>query len=155
MIEMEGLQDEEIKLTLAKMLPKGHPDMGDMPILFFNIRLLDGTRIGQCDLRVGDSRHTEVLGHIGYGIYEAYRGHHYAAKACRLLMKYAKKAHMPHVDITCNTDNQASIRTCELLNAQLLGTVEVPPDNIDYQNGSRIKYRYRIILEDGRETALS
>ena len=155
MIEMEGLQDNEIKLTLAKMLPKGHPDMGDMPILFFNIRLLDGTRIGQCDLRVGDSRHTEVLGHIGYGIYEAYRGHHYAAKACRLLMKYAKKAHMPHVDITCNTDNQASIRTCELLNAQLLGTVEVPPDNIDYQNGSRIKYRYRIILEDGSETALS
>ena len=56
MIEMEGLQDDEIKLTLAKMLPKGHPDMGDMPILFFNIRLLDGTRIGQCDLRVGDSR---------------------------------------------------------------------------------------------------
>lgn len=155
MIEMEGLQDDEIKLTLAKMLPKGHPDMGDMPILFFNIRLLDGTRIGQCDLRVGDSHHTEVLGHIGYGIYEAYRGHHYAAKACRLLMKYAKKAHMPHVDITCNTDNQASIRTCELLNAQLLGTVEVPPDNIDYQNGSRIKYRYRIILEDGSETALS
>ena len=155
MIEMEGLQDDEIKLTLAKILPKGHPDMGDMPILFFNIRLLDGTRIGQCDLRVGDSRHTEVLGHIGYGIYEAYRGHHYAAKACRLLMKYAKKAHMPHVDITCNTDNQASIRTCELLNAQLLGTVEVPPDNIDYQNGSRIKYRYRIILEDGSETALS
>ncbi len=155
MIEMEGLQDDEIKLTLAKMLPKGHPDMGDMPILFFNIRLLDGTRIGQCDLRVGDSRHTEVLGHIGYGIYEAYRGHHYAAKACRLLMKYAKKAHMLHVDITCNTDNQASIRTCELLNAQLLGTVEVPPDNIDYQNGSRIKYRYRIILEDGSETALS
>lgn len=155
MIEMEGLQDDEIKLTLAKMLPKGHPDMGDMPILFFNIRLLDGTRIGQCDLRVGDSRHTEVLGHIGYGIYEAYRGHHYAAKACRLLMKYAKKAHMPHVDITCNTDNQASIRTCELLNAQLLGTVEVPSDNIDYQNGSRIKYRYRIILEDGSETALS
>ena len=75
MIEMEGLQDDESKLTLAKMLPKGHPDMGDMPILFFNIRLLDGTRIGQCDLRVGDSRHTEVLGHIGYGIYEAYRGH--------------------------------------------------------------------------------
>ena len=155
MIEMEGLQDDEIKLTLAKMLPKGHPDMGDMPILFFNIRLLDGTRIGQCDLRVGDSRHTEVLGHIGYGIYEAYRGHHYAAKACRLLMKYAKKAHMPHVDINCNTDNQASIRTCELLNAQLLGTVEVPSDNIDYQNGSRIKYRYRIILEDGSDTALS
>lgn len=148
MIELEGMQDDEIKLTLAKMLPKGHPDMGDMPIMFFNIRLLDGTRIGQCDLRVGDSRHTEVLGHIGYGIYEEHRGHHYAAKACRLLMDYARRAHMSHVDITCDTDNEASIRTCELLNAQLLGTVVVPPDNIDYQNGSRLKYRYRIILQD-------
>lgn len=55
---------------------------------------------------------------------------------------------MSHVDITCDTDNEASIRTCELLNAQLLGTVVVPPDNIDYQNGSRLKYRYRIILQD-------
>lgn len=146
MIEIEGLQDNEIKLTLAKMLPNGHRDMGDMPILFFNIRLLNGTRVGQCDLRVGDSRHTEVLGHIGYGIYEEYRGHHYAAKACRLLMKYAQKAHMQHVDITCDVDNVASIRTCELLDAKLLGTVEVPPDNIEYQNGSRIKYCYRIIL---------
>ncbi len=148
MIEMEGLQDEEIKLTLVKMLPNGHPDMGDMPILFFNIRLLDGTIIGQCDLRVGDSRHTEVLGHIGYGIYEAYRGHHYAAKASRLLMKYAKKAHMPHIDITCNIDNIPSIRTCEYLKAELLGTVEVPPDNIEYRNGSRMKYRYRVHLND-------
>ncbi len=148
MIEMEGLQDDEIKLTLGKMLPKGHKDMGDMPILFFNIRLLNGTRIGQCDLRVGDSRHTDVLGHIGYGIFEEYRGHHYAAKACRLLMKYAKKAHMPYVDITCNVDNIPSIRTCEYLDAQLLGTIEVPPDNIDYQNGSRVKYRYRIMLDE-------
>ena len=147
MIEMEGLQDEEIKLTLGKMLPKGHKDMGDMPILFFNIRLLNGTRIGQCDLRVGDSRHTDVLGHIGYGIFEEYRGHHYAAKACRLLMKYAKQAHMSYVDITCDIDNIPSIRTCEFLNAELLGTIEVPPDNVDYQNGSRIKYRYRIALD--------
>ncbi|MBR4944043.1 MAG: GNAT family N-acetyltransferase [Peptococcaceae bacterium] len=148
MLEMEGLQDEEIKLTLMKMLPNGHPDMGEMPILFFNIRLLDGTWIGQCDLRVGNSRHTDVLGHIGYGINENYRGHHYAEKACRLLMKYAKKANMPHVDITCNTDNIPSVRTCERLHAQLLGTIEVPPDNIEYRNGSRIKYRYRILLDD-------
>ena len=62
------------------------------------------------------------------------------------MMKYAKKAHMPHVDITCNTDNIPSIRTCEYLHAELLGTVEVPPDNIDYRNGSRMKYRYRIVL---------
>lgn len=146
MIELEGMYDDEIKLTLMKMLPKGHPDMGSMPILFFNIRLLDGTRIGTCDLRVGDSDKTEVLGHIGYGIDEKYRGHHYAVRASRLLMDYARRAHMEYVDITCNTDNMPSIRTCQLLGAELLGTVEVPPDNIEYANGSRLKYRYRVKL---------
>ena len=90
MIELEGMQDDTIKLTLAKLLPKGHKDMGEMPILFFNVRLLDGTRIGHCDLRVGDSRQTEVLGHLGYEIYERYRGHHYAVRVCRLLMDYFK-----------------------------------------------------------------
>ena len=61
-------------------------------------------------------------------------------------MDYAKRSHMEYVDITCDTDNYPSIRTCELLGAELLGTVEVPPDNIEYQNGSRVKFRYRIIL---------
>lgn len=146
MIQLDGMQDDVIKLTLSRMLAKGHPDMGEMPILFFNIRLLDGTRIGQCDLRVGDSVQTEVLGHIGYGIDAPYRGHHYAVRACRLLMGYAKRAHMEHVDITCDIDNYASIRTCELLDGQWMGVIPVPPDNIEYANGSREKYRYRIIL---------
>ena len=145
-IELDGMRDDVIKLTLMKMLPKGHPDMGEMPILFFNIRLLNNVRIGQCDLRVGDSDKTAILGHIGYGIDERYRGNHYATRACRLLMDYAKRSHREYVDITCDTDNYPSIRTCELLGAELLGTVEVPPDNIEYQNGSRVKFRYRIIL---------
>ena len=146
MIELEGMQDDTIKLTLAKLLPKGHKDMGEMPILFFNVRLLDGTRIGHCDLRVGDSRQTEVLGHLGYEIYERYRGHHYAVRVCRLLMDYAKRAHMKHVEITCDIDIYPSIRTCELLGAQKLGMIAVPPDNIEFDRGSRLKYRYRIML---------
>lgn len=146
MIELEGMHDDQIKLTLMKMLPKGHPDMGEMPILYFNIRLLDGTWIGHCDLRVGDSDKTEVLGHIGYGIQEPYQGHHYAVRACHLMMDYAKRAHMEHLDITCNIDNYPSIRTCELLGAEKLGMVEVPQDNIEYVNGSRFKYRYRVML---------
>ena len=146
MIELEGMHDDTIKLTLAKMLPKGHPDMGEMPILFFNIRLLNGTWIGQCDLRVGDSDKTAVLGHIGYGINEPYRGHHYAVRACRLMMDYAKRAHMEYVDITCDTDNYPSIRTCELLGAEMLGTIIVPPDNVEYGKGRGVKYRYRVMF---------
>jgi len=36
MIQLDGMQDDVIKLTLSRMLAKGHPDMGEMPILFFN-----------------------------------------------------------------------------------------------------------------------
>lgn len=146
MIELDGMRDAEIKLTLSNLLPKGHADMGEMPILLFNIRLLDDTRIGHCDLRLGDSAMTEILGHIGYGIDAPYRGHHYAEHACRLLCGYARRANMTRLDITCDVDNLASIRTCERLGAALVGTVEVPPWCPDYALGSRRKYRYRILL---------
>ena len=76
---------------------------------------------------------------MGYEIYERYRGHHYAVRVCRLLMDYAKRAHMEHVDITCDIDNYPSIRTCELLGAQKLGMIAVPPDNIEFEKGSRLK----------------
>ena len=35
MIELDGMRDDVIKLTLQKLLPNGHKDMGEMPILFF------------------------------------------------------------------------------------------------------------------------
>jgi len=146
MIELDGMQDDTIKLTLYNMLPHGHKDMGDMPILFFQIRLLDGTWIGQCDLRVGDSPQTEIMGHIGYGIDTPYQGHHYAVRACRLLMDYAKRAHMQQLYITCDVDNLASIRTCERLGAEKVGMILVPTDCLDYQRGSRKKYKYRVQL---------
>lgn len=144
MIELDGMQDEKIKLTLHNMLPHGHRDMGDMPILFFNIRLLDGTRIGKCDLRVGNSDITEILGHVGYEIEEEYRGNHYAVRACKLMLTYAKKAGMKRVFITCDDDNFPSRRTCELLGMELEGIFQVPPGiaAYDYKNGSGIKCRY-------------
>ena len=148
MFELDGMRDDTIKLTLTKLLPDGHPAMGKMPILFFKIRLLDGTWIGNCDLRVGDSEITEVLGHIGYGIHEAYRGHHYAVNACKLLLGYAKRAHMTQLYITCDIDNYPSIRTCELLGAERIETIEVPPDFKTYDDTACCgqKYKYRVIL---------
>lgn len=146
MIELDGMHDDTIKLTLNNMLAHGHKDMGDMPILFFTIRLLDNTWIGQCDLRVGDSPQTEIMGHIGYGIDAPYQGHHYAVRACRLLLDYARRAHMRQLYITCDVDNLASIRTCELLGAEKVGMILVPKDCLDYQRGSRKKYKYRVQL---------
>lgn len=148
MIEMEGMRDDVIKLTLLKLLPHGHPEMGEMPILFFRIRLLDDTWIGNCDLRLGDSEKTEVLGHVGYSIQEAYRGHHYAVHACQLLCSYAKRAHMTYLDITCDVDNYPSIRTCELLGAEKIAVIDVPKDFTTYDDVPSCgqKYKYRIVF---------
>lgn len=148
MIELDGMRDDVIKLTLLKLLPHGHPDMGEMPILFFRIRLLNGTWIGNCDLRLGDSNVTEILGHVGYSIQEVYRGHHYAVRACKLLCDYAKRAHMTQLDITCDIDNYPSIRTCELLGAEKVATIAVPADFKTYDDTPSCgqKYRYRMIL---------
>ena len=148
MIELDGMRDDVIKLTLLKLLPHGHPDMGDMPILFFRICLLDHTWIGNCDLRLGDSDITEILGHVGYSIDEKYRGHHYAERACRLMCDYARRANMTQLDITCDIDNYASIRTCERLGAEKIDTITVPEGFKTYDDVPCCgqKYKYRIIL---------
>ena len=148
MMQLEGMQDEVIKLTLSKLLPPGHPDMGEMPIMFFRIRLLDDTWVGNCDLRLGDNENTEILGHVGYSVYEEHRGHHYAARACKLLCDYARRAHMTQLDITCDIDNYPSIRTCELLGAEKIATIDVPKGFKTYDDvpscGKKHKYRIKL-----------
>lgn len=147
MVELEGMNDGMIKLTLFKLLPKGHPDIGEMPIYFFNIRRVsDNIIVGQCDLRVGDDARMFYLGHVGYSILPNYQGHRYAWRACQLMMQLAQKAGMTELYITCNPDNIPSIRTCEALGAKFLGIWDVPPDNIEYANGNYQKCRYYLPL---------
>jgi tagatose 1,6-diphosphate aldolase len=72
-----------------------------VPAYFFQIvRLSDQAEVGWCDLRVGHNQNTFFGGNIGYGIREAYRGNHYAGKACRLLLTLARKHDMGFVLIT-------------------------------------------------------
>ena len=55
--------------------------------------------MGVCDLRIGHNDNVYYGGNIGYSIGEAYRGHHYAAKACLLLFELAKKHNLEYVII--------------------------------------------------------
>ena len=68
-------------------------------------------------------------GNIGYKIDEEFRGHRYAAKACKLIFELAKKHDLGYVLITCNPNNGASRRTCESLGGELLEIVELPLDS--------------------------
>ncbi len=93
--------------------------------------------MGVCDLRVGHNDNTYYGGNIGYTVFEEYRGHHYAAKACRLLFHLAKKHGMEHLTITCDPDNAPSYKTCEALGGKLLEVAALPTYNEMYALGKR------------------
>lgn len=95
--------------------------------------------MGRIDVRIGMNSQVRYVGHIGYNVLPAYRGNHYALRACRLVRKVAMAHGMQSLVITCNPDNIASKRTCEGLGATLIEVVDLPSNNILYQQGDRQK----------------
>ena len=143
--ETADLKSKEIFLRLEKTCD-AQPEKQWLPAYYFDICLLNGSKIGCCDLRIGHNDKTYVGGNIGYSIEKAYRGHHFAAKACELLFLQAKKHGMDHVIITCDPANPASARTCELAGGMYMETVDIPEDNEMYSEGKRQVMVYRFNL---------
>ncbi len=142
---MGELADGELQLALVERYP-GDPARGYVPAYRFRMRLA-GQRepIGSIELRIGDTPDLVTYGgHIGYAVEPPYRGHHYAARACRLLLPLARRHGFTTLWITCNPDNLASRRTCELLGAELAEIVDLPPSSDMYHRGMRQKCRYRL-----------
>ena len=127
-LDTSFLKTEEIYLSLNHTA-QGDPEKDWAPAYYFDICDLSGTKMGACDLRVGYSERLYYGGHIGYCVEPPFRGHHYAARACRLLFQLAKKHGMSYLIITCNPDNLPSRKTCEYLGGELLEIVELPEDN--------------------------
>lgn len=143
--DTSDLFDGEIRLRLVRTC-EAQTDKRWLPAYYFDICLMDGTPVGHSDLRVGHNDKTAIGGNIGYGIDEAYRGHHYAAKACALLFRLAKQHHMTHLIITCDPQNAASARTCEIAGGQFLAIEPIPADNEMYAEGKRWVKVYRFEL---------
>ena len=133
---VEDLRDDVICLQLDHTC-EAQPEKRWLPAYYFHICLPDGTKVGYCDLRIGHNEKTYIGGNIGYGIDEAYRGHHYAARACALLFRQAQKHRMAYVIITCVPENHASARTCELAGGRFVETAPIPEDNEMYAEGKR------------------
>ena len=138
------LTDGEIDVAVEREFP-GDPARSWSPSYDFRISPHGHReRAGRISLRIGDSDYLLLYaGHIGYGIGAPYRGHRYAAKACRLIAPVALDHRMEVVWITCNPDNIPSRRTCEIVGAQFVEIVDLPPDTDMYRQGERQKCRYR------------
>ena len=94
----------------------------------------NGARIGNLSVRIADSEYiVQYFGHIGYGVHPLFRGHRYAARACRLVLPV-----LAHHDI------DPIWITCELIGAELVNIVDLPKDIDLYLVGDRQKCRYRL-----------
>lgn len=110
-----------MKLELIEYVKEPLP-AGAKPYSIYSI-LVNEKEIGRLVLREGDDQECYYDGHIGYHIYEEYRGHHYAYQACLLLKEMIDK---DHVIITCNPTNIASKKTIESLGCEYLETKRIP-----------------------------
>ena len=97
---------------------------------------------GEISLRLGDSPEQFYLGHVGYHVDPPFRGHRYAAQACRLCVPLLRYLGMRSAVITTDPTNLASIKTCEILFCELESTVNVPQKITDKLEISTVKRRY-------------
>lgn len=134
------LTDGEITLLLSEKAPADE-DMGYVPSYKYTM-IINGFPAGKCDIRIGDNDNTWYGGHIGYEVFPAFRGHHYAARACRLLSRVAAAHGMKRVYISCNPDNIPSRKTAESIGAKLIASVDLPPTQEMYLLGERKKCIY-------------
>ena len=141
-LDFEMIKGEEIDLRLEKTVP-GNEELKWVPAYHFHITLSGKTEpIGKIDIRIGYNENLYYGGHIGYTVYEPYRGNHYAGKAVLLLKKVAVAHDMKKLIITCNPDNIASRKTCEYVGAKLKEIVDIPEYNDMYKRGETQKCIY-------------
>lgn len=139
------LKNDEIQLILDRTCDED-PVRKYVPAYHFAICNLSGEKMGICDLRIGHNENLYYGGNIGYEIFPAFRGHHYAAKACKLLFLLAAKHDLEYLYITCNPENTPSRRTCEYAGGTLLEITELPPDNNMRDDGATYKCIYKFTL---------
>lgn len=138
----------ENELELLDSFYEANMERGWVP--YYRFRMVNtGNRsiMGNISLRLGNQPSIVLYaGHIGYGVDEPFRGHHYAARAVKLILPHALKHGINPLWITCNPDNIPSRRSCEIAGGTMIEIVDLPPDNAMYKIGERQKCRYRFDL---------
>jgi predicted acetyltransferase len=141
------LSDGDVRLVLT-MYDPADAELGVVPSYEWQIqRATDGAVMGSICLRVGPREQVLYMGHIGYGVDERYRGHRYAARATRLLIPVARALGLRELWITTAPDNVASQRTCEIMGAEHVETLAVPPGTSLFDEGEHQKRCYRLRLD--------
>lgn len=145
--------DGQIELLLAQAGLRDAPN-GIRDGYTFDV-CLRGHRqpVGYISLRLGESPALYYLGHIGYRIHKAHRGHGYARRALLLLRPLMIKEGLLHPVITTNIDNLPSRYTALKAGAVLERIAPVPPEHREICTGASHKCRYIWDLAKGADQA--
>ena len=139
------LQSPELVLEFQGYAP--HRFLGEPSYHFWMIEPASGSVAGRINLR--DS-HAELVeryaGHIGYHVDEPFRGRKFALRAVEMLKPLAFRLGLNPLWITCDPENWASRRVCELAGGELVEQISIPETNLMYAAGTREKCRYRVML---------
>ena len=142
------LVDGDLQLLLRRTL-RGDRRRDIVPEYVFDMVPQDrhGTVMGRLSLRIGSTEHIEkYAGHIGYSVDPSFRGRRLAARSCLLVLPLARAHGINPLWITCNPENTASRRTCEIIGSKLVETVPIPPGDPLYRWDTKWKCRYRVDL---------
>ena len=142
------LVDGDLRLLLRSTL-QADARRGIVPEYVFDMVPPDRPNpvMGRLSLRIGHTEHVEMYaGHIGYSVEPPYRGRRLAARSCLLVLPLARAHGINPLWITCNPENTASRRTCEIVGSTLVETVPIPPDDPLYRRDTKWKCRYRVDL---------
>ncbi|HTH54184.1 MAG TPA: GNAT family N-acetyltransferase [Edaphobacter sp.] len=141
------LAEEEFELELLRY--EMHPAHRVPTYQFHMVDRETREVLGNIRLSTESTPHIELYaGHIGYGVLPKHRGHHYAARAVKLLVPLARKLGIDPLWITCDPENSASRRTLELAGAELIEVVDVPENCVIRRKGHPQKCRYRLSTTD-------
>ncbi len=135
------LRDDDLELRLLQK-PDGDYRFG----MYVQPRLHP---VGTIELRLGGSEMVNHYGgQVGYGVAVAFQGHNFAARSLKLIAPLARRHGLERLWITCDVENFASSRSCELAGAVLEEIVDLPIGHEMYARGERQKCRYRLELAD-------
>ena len=142
--KFDVIESDELVLRIIEKNP-GDDKM--IPFYYYDIfRKSDMQAVGKISVRIGNNFHSYYNGHIGYEIFEEYRGQGLACKACREVLSAARFHSMDFVYLTCDESNIPSQKTIERLGAEFVECAEVPREYFAWQEGMERQLIYKLKL---------
>ncbi|MFT3952201.1 MAG: GNAT family N-acetyltransferase [Oscillospiraceae bacterium] len=121
--------------VILKIIEKNKGNNEIVPFYYYDIYNCDDVHVGKISIRIGNNLHSYYNGHIGYEIFDEYRGNHYSYEAVRLILPVAKAHKMPELFLTCTQSNTASIKIIEKLGGIKKEVVKIPKECFFYREG--------------------